>query len=142
MAFLETEYEDKELKELLKRLQKKLGDLREPMEEVGQWMLASTDENFEMERDPYGGPWPENSPWIKQMKAKRGFIQKILQQRGFLRNSINYKATSDGVTVGTSVSYAYEHQMGVGQVRRQFLGVGEGDRREILSILGGYLEEG
>jgi len=140
MTKITIEYDDSEIREMLTELQKKLGDLREPLEEIGQWMLASTDQNFEAETDPYGVPWPKNTPWTRAKKAREGFILKVLQQRGFLRRSISYKADEKSVTVGTNVEYAAQHQLGLkGLPKRQFIGIGEDDRREIVRILEEYL---
>lgn len=140
MTKITVDYDDKQIRELLDELKKRLEDLREPMEEIGQWMLASTDKNFETETDPYGVPWPKNTPWTRDKKAREGFILKVLQQRGFLRRSINYRADSKSVTIGTNVEYAAQHQLGLNRLpKRQFIGIGEGDRREIVRILEGYL---
>lgn len=138
--FFSVEYDDSAISDRLKQLLKKTGNVAPALEEIGQYVKAITDTNFENETDPYGNPWPKNSPSVLAYKKSQGFIAKVLQQRGFLRNSINYQVKGNTVLVGTNVAYAYEHQLGINQIQRQFLGVSEQDAEEIKSIIQEYLE--
>lgn len=139
--FFKVDYDDSEINNQLKQLLKKTGDITPALNEIGQYLVAVTDTYFEKETDPYGNPWPKNSPAVLAYKQSQGFITKTLQQRGFLRNSINYQVRNNSVLVGTNISYAYEHQLGINQVQRQFLGVSEKDTTQIKSIIQEYITD-
>ena len=112
------------------------------MHEIGDLMLASTDENFEKERNIYKIKWKPNTPGTLRYKAKHGFIMKVLQRRGLLRNSIQYQIVGNNVSVGTNIPYGQYHQFGTRKLpKREFLGVSRDDQKEIISILKEYLSE-
>jgi phage virion morphogenesis protein len=134
-------YDDSEIRAKFQQLQAKLGDLTPAMKQIGEAMLLSTDDRFANEVDPSGIPWQANSPRTIAQKRAQGRINKILQSTGRLRSSITYQATRDRVVVGTNVKYAAKHQLGQGAPKREFLGVSEGDRQEIVSILTTFLTE-
>ena len=118
----------------------RIGNLNKPMTNIGEYLLMSTDDRFEQQIDPAGVPWQPNSPYVMQFKRDNGLILKILQSTGRLRGSIAYLADETSVTVGTNVSYAPDHQLGInGQVQRSFLGVSDGDEAVILEILQDYI---
>lgn len=132
-------YDDSEVTAYLSEAIKRSQNLTPALNEIGQTMLASTDQRFETETDPYGVRWKPNTPAVQRYKQSRGFIMKVLQRRGVLRNSINYKVTNNSVSVGTNVSYGVYHQLG--NNRREFLGVSATDKEDIISILAEYLTE-
>ena len=121
----------------LNKLIKKFQNLTPELHKVGQFMVASTDENFEKEH-PYGEKWEHLAPSTLKYKASRGFIMQILQRQGLLRSSIRYRIEKGRVEVGTPLPYASYLQKGTKKMpKRQFLGVSQRNRREIIAILKG-----
>lgn len=127
---------DKSVRDRLQQLQRKTGNLQPAFENIGQYLLLSTDTRFQQETDPQGNRWKPNSPQTIAEKKAKGRILKILQNTGRLRDSINYTASRDRVVVGTNVQYAAKNQK-----ERQFLGISTEDEREIVAILDSFLAE-
>lgn len=139
---LSLKYDDNQSKRYIQALSKRINNIKPALHEIGQLMLASTDENFEKEQNIYGVKWKANTPATQRYKASRGFIMKVLQRRGMLRSSINYKVMNDGVSVGTNVVYGQYHQYGTKRLpKREFLGISRNDQKEITAILKEYLDE-
>lgn len=65
--------------------------LRVALQEIGEYLLLSTDRRWEEEIAPDGTPWQPNAPWVVEWKKRRGRLQKILQSTGRLRSSISYR---------------------------------------------------
>lgn len=128
-------FDDSVVQERLRRLLRRTQNLRPALADIGEEMLLRTDEGFESEEDPFGVKWAPLSSYTLSFKAQNRRILKILQSTGRLRSSITYRIDGDRLTVGTNVSYAYKHQMGVGTAKRQFLGIGPETRLEIIAIL-------
>ena len=119
---------------------KKVQNLTPALHEIGQLMVASTDENFQKEQNPYGEKWEHLAPSTLKYKASRGFIMQILQRQGLLRSSIRYRIEKGRVEVGTPLPYGSYLQEGTKKMpKRQFLGVSQRNRREIIAILKGSL---
>ncbi len=117
---------------------------------IGQMIVTQTLERFDTQTSPEGKPWK---------KTARG--GNILRDEGNLYNSIHYLITGkNSVAVGTNLEYAAIHQFGgvikpdkhayltffvpgVGFRRtkkvvmpaRPYLGVNEGDKREIRQFI-------
>ena len=128
------------------------------MEEIGEQLLFSTLMNFENEQTPEGEPW---APSIRA-ENEGG---KTLQDRGHLRDSYTYQASSDQVEVGSNMIYAAIHHEG-GEIRaknggnlrfkvgdrwvqkpkveipaRPALGIGPDDTHEIDEIVQNFYQE-
>lgn len=132
-------YSDEQVRDRIERLQRKIGDLTPAMKEVGELMLLSTDQRFENEIAPSGTPWQRLSPRTIALKQQQGRIMKILQSTGLMRSRTSYRALSDRCIVGNNDVKARKHNLGIGVPRREFLGVSEEDRIEIVAILDDYL---
>lgn len=132
-------YSDDEIRSRLQELQRRLRDLTPVMKNIGEMLLLSTDQRFETETGVDGLPWLPNSPRTEAQKRAQGRINKILQNTGRLRASVTYVATSDRVIVGTNVAYAAKPQKGIGQPKREYLGISQEDRRNIIVFLDSYL---
>ncbi|MCK4529321.1 phage virion morphogenesis protein [candidate division WOR-3 bacterium] len=101
---------DKKVTELLKRIQKKLGDLTPAMKIIGNTVRTSIVRNFEKEGRP--AKWEKHS---KLTEKRRGKGAKILRIQGFaagLMGSIHSTAKKDRVIIGTDKIYAAIHQFG------------------------------
>lgn len=117
-------------------------------ENIGSYLLSSTQERFIQEKSPDGTPW-------KQSRRAREEGGKTLRNEGHLFGSLNYEAFRNYVEVGTNRINAAIHQFG-GVIRaktakglrfvwmnevhvrmsvtmpaRPYLGVNEADRHEI-----------
>lgn len=89
----------------LSRAGHKLGDTRALMESVGEALVSGTLKRFDDEEEPTGKKWKPSA----RAAAEGG---KTLDDSSNLRDSIDYKATSDTVMVGSNLPYARIHQEG------------------------------
>lgn len=97
---------------LLGELAGRLSDARPVMQGIGEIILASVQRNFEVEGRP---GWKRLRPaTIKERTRKKKWPGKILSRSGSygLLGSINYRAGSDSVSIGTNKIYAAVHQFG------------------------------
>jgi phage virion morphogenesis protein len=136
---LSISYLDKDLRRYIVGLLLRLRGFSAPMREVGEALILSTDERFEKEIDPMGVPWEDISPRTRARKRAKGRIDKILQDTGTGRASINYQANRFSVSVGTPLDYMTFHQVGQGQTKREFIGLSEEDNEEIERIMTDYI---
>lgn len=132
--------DDRELRQRLKHL----ADLRVPRAvwaAVGQTLATSTVARFEAGRGPDGQPWEPS-----RRAGREG--GRTLVDTARLRGSITYRASDDGVEVGTNVVYAAIHQLGSapgggrprGIPARPYLGVDDDDRTAIVDAILSGLE--
>lgn len=136
---LSISYLDKDLRRYIAGLLLRLRGFSAPMREIGEALIFSTDERFEKEVDPLGVPWEDISPRTRARKRAKGRIDKILQDTGTGRASINYQANRFSVSVGTPLEYMTFHQVGQGQTKREFIGLSDEDREEIEQIMEDYI---
>ena len=149
--------DDRQINELLRRLRRKMGDLTPVMEEIGELIVSSVQENFNR-----GGRYSEPGSWrggnkkwkklapstIRERERQGYWPGQILVRTGRLKNSIFYEAGKDHVTVGTNVVYAAIHQFGGKAGRkhaakipaRPFLVVQDEDLEEIKEIILDYIK--
>lgn len=103
------------LGQIIDRLDHPLGMYRD----IGQHMGDSTRDNFRRETSPEGVPWAKLRPaTLRGRKKQKLSLDGILRARGTLINSVNVRATAEGVTIGSPVEYAAVHQLG-GEIERQ-----------------------
>ena len=60
------------------------------LQQLGEWMILTTNQRFETEIAPDGTPWKADSPYTTRLKRARGQILKVLQATGLGRASITY----------------------------------------------------
>ena len=95
--------DDAEVKALLTSLRERVEDLTPVMNTIGQIVRTSVVKNFEQGGRP--------TKWQPSQRATReGGLTLVDSAR--LRNSINAKATSKQVVIGTNVVYGAIHQLG------------------------------
>lgn len=133
--------------------------LRPALEEIGAALLLSTQQRFERQAGPDGAAWrPLAAATLERRAGKRARRKdgsltaaarrrisgaQILRDSGRLYQSLTYRAGEREVKVGSNVVYAAIHQLGgnAGRGRkvrlpaRPYLGLDDGDRREIEAIL-------
>lgn len=100
---IQVKVEDGEIKALLGRLSQRTKDLTPVMRTIGQIIRSSVIKNFEE-----GGRPKKWQPSQRALMA--GGL--TLVDSGRLKNSINAKASSDRVEIGTNVIYGAIHQLG------------------------------
>ena len=134
------EIDDREIRDGLRALETKLGDLRPVFRDIGEALLNSTRERFNTQTAPDGSPWAQLSPDYKQRKKKHSDL--ILTLNGYLRGTLNYQATRDELRVGTPMIYGAAHQFGRPDINlpaREFLGLSDDDSAMILDTLSEWL---
>ena len=151
--------DDRQINELLRRLRRKMGDLTPVMEEIGELIVSSVQENFNR-GGRYSEPgswrggnkkWKELAPSTIRERERQGYWPgQILVRTGDLKESITYDAGKDYVIVGTwDIDYAAIHQFGGKAGRkhaakipaRPFLVVQDEDLEEIKEIILDYIKE-
>lgn len=78
---------------------------------------------------------PDGTPWVPSKAAlKEG--RNTLIDTGRLYNSIQLSRVGiDHRVIGTDVPYALQHNNGIGQVQREFMGLNEDDVSLIFQII-------
>lgn len=163
---IRVEIDSSDLQRAIARAQKYLSDLTPFYEDVGAYMERVTENRFRTETGPDGQPWKELAASTRAAKAN----DKILTERGKMRESLSSEADPDGVTVGFSDRKARWHQFGTkpytiepkngrwlafqgasgmrfarqvehpGVPARPMLGISPANEREILAIAGDQIE--
>lgn len=87
---------------------------------LSKQILDDNQKNHLNESDPDGIPWPPSfSGEQRKKQGKRG----TLYDTGDLFSGSTIRLGDLGFSIINDVEYAYEHQFGIQQVRRQFLGI-------------------
>lgn len=108
-AAITVKIDDREVKELLNRIQKNLGDLTPVMKIIGSTVRTSVIRNFEKGGRP---KWPKHSTVTKKRRGKSAKVLMVQGLAGGLAASINYQADKDSVKIGTNKIYGAVHQFG------------------------------
>lgn len=117
-----------------------MGDLTPVMGEIGEAMVSRTQQRFLTGTGPDGEPWEPSGRAL----AEGG---KTLVDHGILRSSIDYKAGSGGVEIGSNLVYAAIQELGGDAGRggsvhlpaRPYLGLDDADQDEIADIVDDWL---
>lgn len=107
-------YQDREVQALFSKMQSKGRHTEPAMRDIGEAMFISTDKRFRSQVDPEGSAWAPLSP--RTLKHKRN--KKILTERGYLRGSMAYQASTNRVVWGTNSPYGAIHQNG-GEIKKK-----------------------
>lgn len=164
-------YEDRQVINVLRRIQKTGADMRVVFSDIGEYLLQSTQARFETEQAPDGTPWePLSDATIRrkmlkgvrrgkgqkrkslttiQGNTKIGAIRtlaamKILVESGNLRDTLRYQASWDSLKFGSDRIYAASMQFGDDDRNipsRPFLGLSDEDKHEVLLILKNHLRQ-
>lgn len=166
---INVEFEDREIREALKRLERAGGDLEPAFRDIGEYLLISHRERFDKEQAPDGNKWEPLSDatlrrkmlkGVRRAKGKKrkslttsrgtkaGAINalarsKTLVESGDLRDLLRYATTKQSLQFGTDRIYGATHQFGDPKRNipaREFIGLSEADEKEILAILSRHLE--
>lgn len=137
------EIDDREIRDGLRALEDRLGNLRPFFLDIGEALLNSTRERFTTQTDPDGRRWADYAPLSDAYKKrKKKHPDLILTLNGYLRGTLNYSATKDELRIGTPMIYGAAHQFGRPEINlpaRPFLGLSDEDHAMILDALGDWL---
>ncbi len=125
---------------ILTQLVETLGDLSEPLSDVGEYLLLSHRDRWDEQSSPDGTPWAPLSE--KYQAKKQRHANEILRLNDDLRDTLNYQAEPLSLYFGTPLEYGAAHQFGRDDINlpaRPYLGLSQQDADEVLSILSGYL---
>jgi phage virion morphogenesis protein len=109
---------------------------------IGQLIEGQTQRRIADDKTaPDGAPW---ASWSADYAVTRGPQHSLLRAGGDLLESVQNYTTGTDVRVGTPLIYAAVHQFGSDDgdtPARPYLGLSDGDRREIRDFVVGGLEE-
>lgn len=109
----------------LKRVEKRTNNMAIPFENYGKWFEKETDRQFDTETDPDNIPWVKLRPSTLARKRVLGYSLKILTARGDMRNTLDHKATKNGVEIWIEGAAEF-HQEGTKYLpERKIIGVNE-----------------
>lgn len=107
---------------------------------IGQEMELLVDDNFRREIDPDDSPWAALNPKYADYKARKGLITKINQRSGDLRGKISYRASRDGLAIGSNVPYSQFVQARRPYLYSQSGGLGARAERRIEAVANDYIQ--
>ena len=156
------------LTEALARISEALSDTAPLMQDIGEYMVKSTNDNFTSGSDPDGKPWaPRTQTTLDAYAARKDKPgpRPLIGPTKSLSGTISYEARADDVTWGSNMIYAAVQQFGAeagefgarmgvnkkgrryfmpipwGNIpARRFLGVGKEDETALIEIVEEYLE--
>ena len=137
-------YGSGEVNRMLGRLIHAGQNLEPAFAEIGEYLIESTQERFKLEVAPNGELW---APLAPETLARKGGDDRILQQSGIMRDTLNYQIAGKTLPVGSNQEYAATHQFGReddGIPARPFIGLTTGpwnDADEIIAILQDHLQD-
>lgn len=149
--------DDSAFRQYLSLLQERLGDLTEPMGDIGQALETRIRNRFESKTDPAGAawaPWADSTlrsyPWPGSKAAENddgpGEGQILIRYRALLQG-ISHEPDSTSVRVGFDQDYAKFHEFGTKKMPRRGLlfddpdagKLAADDERAVLDVLEHWL---
>ena len=125
-------------------------DVSELLPRIGEYVQRTTQERFRTQTDHEGKPWQKLSEITKARKQKNS--DKILTERGYLRQSIRWQELPGGkaVAIGTNSIYGATHQLGAAKAprgrgpwgaipARPYLGLSSADEKHILALVNRFI---
>ena len=145
-----------------------LSDIAPLMQDIGEYMVKSTNDHFASGSDPDGKPWaPRTQTTLDAYAARKDKPgpRPLIGPTKSLSGTISYEAGADDVSWGSNMIYAAVQQFGAeagafgarmgvnkkgrrffmpipwGNIpARRFLGVGKEDQAALIEIVEEYLE--
>lgn len=110
------------------------GNLEEVFGDVGEHLLTSTRERFDLQVDPEGHRWlPLSEAWLDRKRREDKNPEKILVYEGDMRRYLRYQIEDDELAFGSDRVYAAAHQFAIGP--RPWLGISHADEDAIEALL-------
>lgn len=142
----------------LKQLQSQLDDMSPVMQDLGEFLVQSTQDRMLKGQQPDGTPFAPRTETTLALYAAKGFRfgAQPLNKSGEMRQQLNYQASADGLTWGSNAIQAAVMQFGARQgafgsnakgtplpwgniPARPFLGLSDTDRSAVVEELEGWL---
>lgn len=135
-----------------------MSDLTPVMQEIGDFLLASTEARYDKGVSPDGAAWAPKSPatLARYAKGEDAVDPRPLFKTGTMRRTLSYEAGADSVLIGSNAIQAAMMQFGAAKgalgptspwgdiPARPYLGLSESDETGIVRIvedwLGGLIE--
>lgn len=155
------ELANREVLDYLQQLQQRVGDMTPALQDIGEYLIASTKERFATSTGPDGKKWADNSPLT--LSRKKG-TQPLIGETKRLSTEFSYFIGNNELNFGSPLEYAPVQQFGASQgafgrgsfktrkgsfpipwgdiEARPFIGISDDDRVEILDIIQSYLSSG
>ena len=124
MTAIQIEYQDKQVRQGLRRLLHAGTDMSPVMRKVAAHLEKSAKDSFSKQTAPEGAPWEKLKPSTIKQRQKSGHVPiKLLQQNAVLLGSIKSDFDKTSAVAGTNLKYARTHQFGAhkgafGQTKR------------------------
>ncbi len=143
---IEIDIDDRQVNAALDQLIRAGVSLADPMREIGEEVLASTQDRFDLQQSPDGVPWaPLSEKYLKsKRKRKSRGADAILVLDDHLHGELAYNSGDDWMEITAPQVYAATHQFGDDTrniTARPFLGFSDDDMSTIHGILAEYLDE-
>lgn len=144
----------------LDRLVRALSDLSQPMADIGEGLLHSTNERFKTGTAPDGSPWAPKSPVTLARYADQGtpgLTSPLIGESKTLSTTISVESGRDFVAIGSNAIQSAVMQFGAAQgafgatgrggpipwgdiPARPYLGLSAEDRSMVLDVIDEWLE--
>lgn len=122
--------EDRTFRHLLQQLQQRMGDLTEPMGDIGNALETNVRNRFQTATDPNGQKWKAWKPSTDKyypragsksaQRAKEGIGQgRLLERYGDMLRGLSYQANATSVRIGFAHEYATHHEYGTKHMPRR-----------------------
>lgn len=107
------EIDTAEVQAALDRVAAHLTDMSDLMNEIGMFLVASTEQRFKDGKDPQGNPWAARSPvTIRHYELTGQSFGPVLHKTGDLGSSIHHQYDATSVSIGTNLIYSAVQQFG------------------------------
>ena len=129
----------KEVHKYLANLELTENKKQELLANIGTVVVFQTRDRFKSKQSPTGLKW---APWSQEYAKTRHNGHSLLENEGYLKQSIVYKVSSNTVEIGSDEVYAGTHQYGhKGIPARPYLGINAEDKKELEVEIIEYLKD-
>jgi phage virion morphogenesis protein len=127
-----------EVQKYLEKLDLSENKKQELLANIGTVVVFQTRDRFKSKQNPTGLKW---APWSKEYAKTRHNGHSLLENEGYLEQSIVYKVSGNTVEIGSDEVYAGTHQYGhKGIPARPYLGINQQNKKEIEREIIEYLK--
>lgn len=106
---IKIEIQNKDVLDAIDRLYKRVSDLSEPMEQIGEFLHNITSQSFDNEQSPDGEAWHPLADSTKAYKAKYGGYKILQSAYQNTYHSIAHEATDKSVIIGVNAYSGGKH---------------------------------
>lgn len=146
------EINDAQVNAAFARISEHLTDLSDLMNEVGIFLVASTEQRFKDTEAPDGSKWaPRSATTIKRYGRKGQSFGPVLHKTFELSNNTRHQYDAGSVTIGTDLPQSAMMQFGGTKAKwphlwgnipaRPFIGLSDSDRTNVLDTVAEWLAD-